>query len=68
MILCKTLPPHRLTVPRQVAEIDRTTPKMMNDQEPKEVEEGFNFIEGTDGCAALKNACLVPLSMLVHHL
>lgn len=42
--------------------------KMMNDQEPKEVEEGFNFIEGTDGCAALKNACLVHLSMLLHHL
>lgn len=44
--------------------------QVMNDQELKEGEEGFNFIQGTDGCAApaLKNVCLVPLSMLVHHL
>ncbi|XP_042383211.1 vascular-related unknown protein 1-like [Zingiber officinale] len=41
----------------KAAEIDHTTTKVMNDQELKEVEDGFNFIDGTDGP---KNACLVP--------
>lgn len=34
--------------------------QVKNDQEPKEVEDGFNVIDGTDGCAAPKNVCLVP--------
>ncbi|KAG6471031.1 hypothetical protein ZIOFF_072124 [Zingiber officinale] len=46
------------------------SPKVMNEQELKEVDDEFKFTEGTNGSSIVKNRgiCLIPLSMLEDYL